>query len=120
MYLPGGDSLFVAEACSGITSILTLVPLAVFLAYFAYFTQPNLARRFGLVLAVIPLAVLGNLIRVVDPIYAAQRFGSELATSELFHQWAGILTYVLGCLALLAIGSAITRILPVYKTHTAQ
>jgi len=116
MHLPGGASLFVAEACSGITSILTLVPLAVFLAYF---TQPNLARRFALVVAVIPLAMLGNLIRVVSTIYAAQRFGTEIATGELFHQWAGILTYVLGCFALLAIGSLMTRMLPAYKAHTA-
>lgn len=116
MHLPGGESLFVAEACSGITSILTLVPLAVFLAYF---TQPNLARRFALVLAVVPLAMLGNLIRVVGTIYAAQRFGSEVATGDLFHQWAGILTYVLGCFALLAIGGLMTRALPAYKSHTA-
>lgn len=109
MHLPGGESLFVAEACSGIMSILTLVPLAVFLAYF---TQPNLARRFSLVVAVIPLAMLGNLIRVVGTIYVAQRFGSEIATGDAFHEWAGILTYVLGCFALLAVGGLMTRVLP--------
>ena len=31
--LPGGESLFVAEACSGVTSVITLAPLAVLLAY---------------------------------------------------------------------------------------
>ena len=34
MELPGGETLFVDVACSGITSIVTLFPLAVFLAYF--------------------------------------------------------------------------------------
>lgn len=117
MHLPSGDSLFVAEACSGITSILTLVPLAVFLAYF---TQPDLARRLALIVAVIPLAMLGNLIRVVGTIWVAQRFSSEMATADWLHNLAGILTYVLGCLALLAIGSLMTRFIPAKKVLESQ
>src|SRR5262245_9121453 len=34
MRLPGGGSLFVAEACSGITSLLSLIPVGVLLARF--------------------------------------------------------------------------------------
>ncbi|MBW2388099.1 MAG: exosortase/archaeosortase family protein [Deltaproteobacteria bacterium] len=117
MHLPSGDSLFVAEACSGITSILTLVPLAVFLAYF---TQPNLPRRLALVAAVIPLAMLGNLTRVVGTIWVAQRFSSEIATADWLHNLAGILTYVLGCLALLAIGGLMTRYVPAKKVLPSQ
>ncbi len=117
MHLPGGESLFVAEACSGITSILTLVPLAVFLAYF---TQPSLARRLVLVVAVVPLAMLGNLTRVVLTIYVAQEYGSELATGDLLHQWAGIATYVLGCLALLAVGRLMDLVLAARKPPLPQ
>ncbi len=117
MHLPGGDSLFVAEACSGITSILTLVPLAVFLAYFS---QPSLSRRLVLVASVVPLAMLGNLTRVVVTIYVAQRYGSEVATGDLLHNWAGLLTYLLGCLALLAIGSLMTRLLSAQKAVRSQ
>jgi exosortase len=117
MHLPGGDSLFVAEACSGITSILTLVPLAVFLAYFS---QPSLSRRLVLVASVVPLAMIGNLTRVVVTIYVAQRYGSEVATGDLLHNWAGMLTYLLGCLALLAIGSLMTRLLSAQKAVPSQ
>lgn len=117
IHLPGGSSLFVAEACSGITSILTLVPLAVFLAYFS---QPSLSRRLVLVASVVPLAMVGNLTRVVGTIYVAQRYGSEVATGDLLHNWAGILTYLLGCLALLAIGNLMTRLLPAQKTLPSQ
>lgn len=116
MHLPGGESLFVAEACSGITSILTLVPLAVFLAYF---TQPNLSRRLFLVATVVPLAMIGNLTRVVVTIYVAQRFGSEVATGDLMHNWAGILTYILGCFALLGIGRLMTRFIPLRNAAAA-
>jgi exosortase len=117
MHLPGGESLFVAEACSGITSILTLIPLAVFLAYF---TQPNWTRRCVLIVSVIPLAMLGNLARVVITIWVAQRFGSEMATADWLHTLAGLLTYVLGCLALLGIGSLMTRWVPIEKVAPSQ
>jgi exosortase len=117
MHLSSGESLFVAEACSGITSILTLVPLAVFLAYF---TQPALSRRLVLVASVVPLAMLGNLARVVITIYVAHAYGSEVATGDLLHNWAGIATYVLGCLALLAVGRAMTYFIPIAPAPSPQ
>jgi exosortase len=110
MYLPSGESLFVAEACSGITSIWTLVPLAVFLAYF---TERGLSRRLILAAAVIPLAMLGNLLRVILTILAAIYVGVNSATGDAVHTWAVIGTYVLGCLALLAIGSLMKHLFPV-------
>jgi exosortase len=109
IHLAGGDSLFVAEACSGITSIVTLVPLAVFLAYFTERTWP---RRTVIVLSVLPLAMLGNLLRVVVTVIAAQRYGAAAAASGFFHESAGLLTYVLGCLALLGVGALMRRLVP--------
>ncbi len=117
IHLPGGASLFVADACSGITSIVTLVPLAVFLAYF---TQRQLTRRLLLVASVIPLAMLGNLIRVSGTIIVAQTIGVEFATGDAVHEWAGIATYVLGCLALLAVGSMMERLVPEGKSPAFQ
>jgi exosortase len=107
--LPGDVSLFVAEACSGITSVVTLLPLGVFLAYF---TERTLARRAILVAAVLPLALLGNLIRVVGTVLAAREVGAAAATSGSVHEAAGLLTYVLGCLALLGVGRLMRWIAP--------
>ena len=107
--LPGGQALFVAEACSGITSIVTLLPLA---ALLAWYTQPTLGRRLLLVAAVVPLAMLGNLLRVLGTILAARGYGATLATEGLVHDSAGILSYALGCLALLFVSSLIRRLGP--------
>lgn len=107
--LPGGESLFVAEACSGITSIVTLVPIAVFLGRF---TLERSGDRIALVAAVVPLAMAGNLLRVVGTVWASGRFGVEAATSGSWHDLAGISTYVLGCLALLAVGALLRRRAP--------
>ncbi len=108
-----GESLFGAEACSGITSIVTLIPLAVILAYFA---ERMLSRRLVLVASVIPLAILGNLMRVVAMVVGAQHFGVARVTDAPIHGGAGILTFVPGRLALLAISGLMLRFWPVEKS----
>ncbi len=56
--LPNGESLFVADACSGVTSLVTLTPLAVLVAYL---TERSLWRRVVIVLSVVPIAISFNL-----------------------------------------------------------
>lgn len=107
--LPDEASLFVADACSGITSVVTLLPLGVFLAYF---TERTWGRRLVLISAVVPLAMIGNLIRVIGTVLAAREVGADAATSGAVHESAGILTYVLGCLALLAVGWVMRLVAP--------
>ncbi len=107
--LPGDVSLFVAEACSGITSLITLIPIGVFIAYF---TESSLRRRLVLVLAVLPIALAGNLARVVLTVLLAIRVDVEYATKGPLHEWAGIATYVVGCLCLLGLGAGLRRIWP--------
>ncbi|HXV37521.1 MAG TPA: exosortase/archaeosortase family protein, partial [Myxococcota bacterium] len=107
--LPAGDTLFVAEACSGITSLVTLTPLAIVLAYF---TERTLARRLVIVLAVFPAAMLGNLLRVVLTVLAAERYGAAAATGNWLHESAGLLTFAIACLALIALGAVMRRLAP--------
>ena len=109
IHLPGGESLFVAEACSGITSIITLPPLAVF---YAYFTERRWGRQLVLVAAVVPLAMLANLVRVIATVIASGYVGTKAATGGPLHETAGVFTYVLGLLALMLIGSAMRRLAP--------
>lgn len=109
LVLPGGEQLFVAEACSGITSIITLLPLAVFLGKF---TETNTSRRIILVLAVVPVAMTGNLIRVVGTVLASARWGAENVTHGKVHDSAGLAVYVVGCLALIGIGALMRNVKP--------
>ena len=107
--LPGDVELFVAEACSGITSLITLIPIGVFIAYF---THVVLWRRVALVVAVIPIALAGNLLRVILTVWLSIEVSVEFATTGPLHEWAGVLTYVIGCLALLAVGALLRRLGP--------
>lgn len=109
LQLPGGEELFVAEACSGITSLITLLPLAVFLAYF---TERSGWRQIVLVLTVVPVALAGNLARVLLTVAAANEIGAKAATESSLHEWVGLSTYVVACLVLLGVGALMRRLWP--------
>jgi len=111
--LPGDERLFVDEACSGITSIVSLLPLGVVLAYF---TERTALRRLALVAAVIPFAMFGNLVRVLATVVGADAFGVERVTRGALHDSAGLLTFVFSCLLLIGFG-ALMRLLPDRKAR---
>ena len=106
MQLPNGEALFVAEACSGITSLLSLIPVGVVLARF---TQTGLWQRLAVVAAVVPAALLGNMIRLVATVLAANAYGAERATSGGLHDSAGLLTSAFAVLIVVAISGVIAR-----------
>ena len=107
--LPGDVSLFVAEACSGITSLITLLPIGVFIAYF---TEVTALRRGILMAAVVPIALAGNLLRVILTVLLSIRVSVPFATEGPLHEWAGVGTYVIGCSALLGVGALMRRFFP--------
>jgi len=107
--LPGGESLFVAEACSGLTSLVTLLPIAVLIAWLTPLTT---ARRIALVAGVVPVAMTANLLRVVATVLGANAFGVHAVTDEPLHSLLGLSVYVVSCLALLAIARALATPAP--------
>ena len=104
--LPGGGSLFVAEACSGITSLLSLIPIGFLLARF---TDGVTWRRVAIVLSVVPAALLGNAIRVIATVFAANSVGIERATSGTLHDSAGLLTSAFSVLLVIGFGALLRR-----------
>lgn len=100
--LPGGERLFVDEACSGITSVVTLLPLGALLAYFG---PRGWLPRAALMAAVVPFAMLGNWLRVLGTVSAAQRFGTERVLAGPLHEGAGLLTFLFACSLLIAFGA---------------
>jgi len=96
--LPNGESLFVAEACSGLTSLVTLIPIAVLIAWL---TPLSTLRRVALVALVVPVAMAANLLRVVGTVLGSEAFGTHAVTEEPVHSLLGLSVYVVACLALL-------------------
>jgi exosortase len=106
MRLPNGEALFVAEACSGITSLLSLIPVGVLLARF---TQTGAWRRAALVASVVPAALLGNAIRVIATVLAASAIGAQRATAGPLHESAGLLTSAFAVLLVVGFGVVLAR-----------
>jgi exosortase len=94
-----GHTLFVADACSGLTSIVTLLPLA---CVVAYFLSRGIWRRAVVVASVVPLAIAANVVRVVVTVALVSRLGTEAAQGVL-HESFGLVTYVLGTLAVIGV-----------------
>ncbi|MBK1792763.1 exosortase/archaeosortase family protein [Persicirhabdus sediminis] len=79
----------IAEGCSGIRSLMALVMIA---AIYAYFTQKQLWKKALLFACAIPLAMLGNFLRIMTIIILAE-MGFQDFASGVYHDWAGILFF---------------------------
>jgi exosortase len=90
--------LEVAEACSGIRSLMSLFTLAVF---YGYFLEKTTARRIILALASIPIAVAANVARIVGTGLCVQYWDPSKALG-FFHEFSGWVMFLvsLGCLYL--------------------
>jgi exosortase len=89
-------SLGVAEACSGIRSLISLFSGAV---AWAVLTIPNIWVMMVFVAAVVPITILANAGRVVVTGLIAQWFGIEYAQG-FFHTFSGWLVFVFAFLCL--------------------
>ncbi|RIL05733.1 MAG: hypothetical protein DCC71_09270 [Proteobacteria bacterium] len=114
--LPDGQSLFVAEACSGLTSIVTLLPIAVLIAYLAPIGRGS---KIALALLAVPIAMVANLIRVVATSMGASWWGVEFVTGDTVHALVGLAVYAIACAALLAVSRVLPRA-PARRTRAAK
>ena len=106
LHLADGGQLFVAEACSGVTSLITLATLGVLLGHLSLERRRS---RLLLLVAVIPVAMLANLTRVLVTVWIADRFGVVAATEGPPHTLLGLLAYVLGVGMMLGVDALLRR-----------
>ncbi len=84
----------VDEGCTGIRSLLTVVPTAIFISAYAL-RKP--ATRVALVLLAVPLTLFANVFRVSATVVLGTYFGTRIAEG-FFHYFAGLAIFVV-CLA---------------------
>jgi len=94
--------LEVAEACSGIRSLMSLFTAAVF---YGYFLEPSVKKRVILALAAIPIAVLANGARIVGTGLAVQYWDPQKALG-FFHEFSGWLIFVFSLILLYLLHAA--------------
>lgn len=97
-----GGSIEVADPCSGIRSMISLLALG---TIFAYFTESSLVKRIIIIVSAIPLAVLGNLVRIVfSALMTSEGFN---VTKGLVHTLSGLLVFLIAFIGLICIRSTL-------------
>lgn len=84
--------LEVAEACSGIRSIMAYLMLG---TMFAYLIKRDWTKRCILLVSTIPLAIFVNMVRVTGTGILAHFFGGQVALGFL-HEFSGIAIFIFG------------------------
>jgi exosortase len=94
-----GMRLEVAEACSGIRSLVALLTFAI---TFSQFSGPSKLRMLGLAIATIPVAVATNAARVAGTGLAAHVWG-PIAARGVLHTASGTVAFCAAVLTLVAL-----------------
>jgi exosortase len=101
-------SLEVAEACSGIRSLVSLLTLGIVFGYFA--DQRGWVRAL-IALSTIPIAVITNGARVAGTGVAAHQFGPGAAEGFL-HEFSGWVIFVLAFMMIITLQWLLVRLVP--------
>jgi exosortase len=106
--------LEVAEACSGIRSLMSLFTLAVF---YGYFLENTVWRRVVLAFASVPIAVAANAARIVGTGLCVQYWDPEKAMG-FFHEFSGWVMFVISLSCLYLVHRIMRLVVPHQKAKT--
>jgi exosortase len=98
--------LDVAEACSGIRSLLTLVTLAII---YGYLMETRIWMRGLLAVSAVPIAVVANSFRIFGTGLLVQYWDPDKAEG-FFHTFSGWLIFVVALILLFAVHRGLSRI----------
>ena len=98
-------TLEVADACSGLRSIMSLLALG---AAYAFVLHTKTRDRVILILATLPIAVFTNCLRVIATGVLAQYFGAA-AAEGFFHEFAGFFVFFGAVVMFVALGALLKR-----------
>jgi len=100
--------LEVAEACSGIRSLISLITLAVI---YGYLTETRVWVRWLLAFASVPIAIAANSVRIIGTGLLVQYWDAEKAEGYFHASW-GLIIFVVSLLMLYALHGLIRLIWP--------
>ncbi|ODS52386.1 MAG: hypothetical protein ABS36_17535 [Acidobacteria bacterium SCN 69-37] len=101
-------TLEVAEACSGIRSLITLLTLGI---VFGYFTDTRTWIRTAIAASTIPVAIVANAGRVAGTGLAAHFYGPD-AAQGFFHTFSGWLVFGVAFVLVLGIARLLVGLAP--------
>jgi exosortase len=107
-------ALEVAEACSGIRSLMSLATLAII---YGYLLEPRTSIRVILAFASIPIAVLANSLRIIGTGLLVQYWDPDKAQG-FFHEFSGWVIFVVSLVMLFVLHRALQWLWPEGASRT--
>ena len=101
----GSFAIDVAEPCSGLRSLFAMTALT---AGYAYFTQPTWFRRGALFALSVPIAVVGNIVRIFTIVAIAATCSADFATG-FYHDYSGYVVFLVAIALMVACGELVTK-----------
>lgn len=98
--------LLVEDACAGLNSLFGLSAISLLYIFLAH--RASLGHAAILLLAVIPIAIIANIIRVVGLILITYFFG-DAAAQGFMHSTTGMVMFVLGLLLIMGFDLVLSR-----------
>lgn len=102
----GQYQLLVEDACAGLNSLFGLTAISLLYIFLAH--RASLRHAGILLLAVIPIAILANIIRVLGLIMITYYFG-DAAAQGFMHSTTGMVMFIIGLLLIMAFDQALSR-----------
>lgn len=90
IYVVSGQQMMINEACSGFRSLITMLSLGL---VYVYVNKDGLLKKGVLILSILPLAVLGNILRIIIISLIAIYFSPEAAQGFL-HSFSGVVVFL--------------------------
>ena len=101
----GSFGIDVEAPCSGLRSLFAMMALT---AGYAYFNQPTVLRRALLFALSIPIAIAGNVARILTIAFVGTFFSADFATG-FYHDYSGYIVFIVAIALMLATSSLITK-----------
>lgn len=109
-------TLEVAEACSGIRSLVSLITLGI---VYGYFTDSRTSVRVLIALSTVPVAIIANGLRVAGTGVAAQLYGPA-AAEGFFHEFSGWVVFIVAFAAVFGVRYLIVTAIEVARRFLPQ
>jgi len=113
----GQYQLLVADACSGLNSLISLSAIALFYVYLRHHAHVRYALL--LFLAIVPVAVFANFVRIIILVLLTYHAG-EAAAQGFLHDFAGMTMFLTALIAIFAVDHLIGLLWPGLKTVAAR
>jgi len=101
----GYNDIFMGQPCSGFRSLITMFSLVL---VYVYISKGSLNKKIILTSFIVPFTLIGNLIRVITLCLITFYFGEE-AGQGFFHNFSGIMIFVITILGVIGLESLLDR-----------